>query len=158
MLLCPVTFALKGLDLDAVGLGGLGEDAGPARDELDVIEDALALVAHVLSACIHARLPVPALLSTLDQSRVDQTATALRVQDILTDLLEVPAVVSFFDEPGEQLDRVHGLGQGGRNAAGARAARWSQSREGVRVLLGGAQRDGRCAGRVAGSGQVGLQR
>lgn len=91
----------NGLDSDALGLGSLGEDARPSRNEFDVVEDTLALVADVLGACIHARLPVPAVLSTLDQGRVDQTATALRGQDILTDFLEVPAVVGFLDEPGE---------------------------------------------------------
>lgn len=71
------TFCTKGLDLDAVGLGGLLQHARPARHELDIVENALTPVAHVLGARVHARLPVPDLGSSLDQGRVDQAAATL---------------------------------------------------------------------------------
>ena len=133
------------------------QNTGPAGDELDVVENTLASVAHVLGAGVHAGLPVPDVGSALDQSRVHQAAAALRVQHVLADLLQIPAVVGFLDEPGKQLDRVLGLGQSRWHAAGAGTAGRGGRREGVRVILVGALRDGRRARSLVRRGQVGRQ-
>lgn len=69
-------------------------------------------------------LMVPVGRSALDESRVDETAAALRAQNILADRLQVPFIVDFLDEVGQELDWVRRVGQ--RRLARAGSARGSR--------------------------------
>ena len=86
-----------------IGSSSLLEHTGPTRDEFNIVEGTLALVAHVLGAGVGARLVVPDGLGTLDQSGVNQTAAALGTQYILVDLLQIPTGMGFLEEECQDL-------------------------------------------------------
>src|SRR4051812_15333669 len=116
---------------DPVGSGCLLQHTRPARDELHVVESALALVAHVLSGCVNVGLEIPEGWSSLDQGRVDESAATLRAQDILADLLQIPTVVGFFDEERQDLGGLSSVGQSWCKLGWTWGARGSRRGEGV---------------------------
>lgn len=154
----PITYSRKpdevgDLYRHPMGSSSLLENTGPARDEFDIVEGTLALVAHVLGAWVDSWLVVPDGLGTLDQSGVNQAAAALGAQDILVDLLQIPAGVGLLEEECQDLSWVGGVGHCKRDLGGARGARGSVRGERI-VCDVGTLRDWRCVRGVIGSWQV----
>lgn len=134
---------------------GLFQQSRPTRNDFDVVQNTLALVSDILLARVDTRFPVPEGDVPLDQSRVDQTASALRHQSLLVDTLEVPARTHLVNEVSQQRSRI----VGGRESDGGSSWAWSAWRsrgkgpvreERFSICLGCRS----SAGRGAGSGKI----